>query len=213
MEPHDHNDPAGIPAPPTGEAAGSPVPSVPGLAPDPGAPVATDPGPAPQLWLTPGPYLPRRDWQRRTRSLVTAATSVGGALWLLGVLAVIIVGIVVGAVLKHATFTGHGGVIVNCSTRSTDGGAVLQGTPVQAWTDKSEKVLYTELEKVKVVEVADPKHHGQRTSRCHLPFKLEGVRRDAAGYNLRIGDSAPQFITTKALKEGAFVPVVPGGER
>ncbi|MFT3899837.1 MAG: hypothetical protein QM728_06285 [Gordonia sp. (in: high G+C Gram-positive bacteria)] len=210
MEPHDQNDPT-IPAPP------SVVPSVPGGAPEPGQGPSVTPAVTgtPQLWLTPGPYLPRRDWQQRTRTLITSLTGVGGALWLLGVIAIVITGFIVSSALKTSTVKGHGGVIVPCNTKLTPDASAEEGTPVTAWSDKTDKVLTTRLEAAKTVQVPDADHPGKTVARCHLPFKFDKLRRDAVGYNVRIGDSAPQFVTTASLVKGAYVPVVPvtGGER
>ncbi len=196
--------------------------SVPGIpAPDVSTASAVAPTPTvlpvpslPQMWLTPGPYLPRRTWQRQTRTLLTALTGVSGVLWVLAAIGVILIGFVVARYAQTATFAGGGGVIVNCSSSTTADGEVAAGAPVVAWSDRSDKVLRTTLQPAKETDLVDAAHRDQgAVKRCYLPFTLEGVRSDAAGYNIRIGDTAPQFVTTRSLKQGAIVPLVIGGDR
>ena len=211
----------GVPAP-IAQSLPGPVPPVP-VPPDqvppgpPGAPFhgyGPPPGPPPQRWLGPGPYLPRRTWQQKTRTLITAMTGLSGVVWIACAIILMLLGAVVAQYQKTATFTGNGGVMVSCESSSTAGGAVEAGTPVIAWSDRSDRVLHTALRPVKRAEVIDPNDRaGGKAERCYLPFTLEQVRGDASGYNVRIGDTATQFVTTKSLKDGAIVPIVIGGDR
>jgi hypothetical protein len=166
----------------------------------------------PQLWLGPGPYLARRTWQQKTRTLITALTGLSGVLWIIVAFLAIALGALVTAAAKDDTFDGKGEVTVSCSTGDAADGAVVPGTKVVAWTDNSDDVLHTTLGQVEKVTEKN-KGSKMKTVRCHLPFTLPGVRRDAAGYNIRIGDTATQFLTSRALKDGAIVPIVIGGDR
>ncbi|GAB10884.1 hypothetical protein GOARA_063_00830 [Gordonia araii NBRC 100433] len=222
MDPHDQQEPTStpdttseIPAPP-GEESAAPESGVAG--PVPSTQPAAGPGAAPtwsppQMWLGPGPYLQRRTWQRTTRNAITAITGVSGAIWALGAIAVIVVGWLMTGFLRTAPFDGAGGVVVSCATRTT--GDVSEGTRVVAWSDRTDKIVRTTLRRVKEIERPDPDNAGKTRTVCYLPFTLKGLRSDAAGYTVRIGDTVPQFVTTKSLKEGAFVPVVvqSGGDR
>jgi len=177
-------------------------------------PPVTPPGSLPQQWLPPGPYLPRRTWQQKTRTAVSWVTGVSGGVWILALIAVVLVGYLVGRYQKTATFTGGGGVIVDCSSATTADGEVEAGTLVVAWTDRTDRVLRTRLEKVKQTEVRNTDDASRRTvTRCYLPFSFDKLRRDAAGYNIRIGNTDSQFVTSKSLAEGAIVPIVVGGEK
>ncbi|QKT07100.1 hypothetical protein HUN08_07720 [Gordonia sp. X0973] len=226
MEPNEQQQdptasgPIGIPGSPddapaaVAQAAEAPAaPAAPGYGGSwiPGPPAA--PTSLPQRWLTPGPYLPRRDWQRKTRTAITAITGVSGVMWLIGVIALIAIGLVVTFVMRISPFEGKGLVMASCSSASTGDGTIAAGSPVVAWTDKTDKVLHGTLQALKSVKVADEKDPTVKVRRCYLPFTLKGVRPDAAGYNVRIGDGAPQFVTTRSLKTGAviaLVPTVPG---
>lgn len=196
MEPHDISD--------------KPQPSHP-LTPQQSPQVVHHPSP-PQLWLGPGPYLTRRTWQQKTRTLITAISGLSGVVWVVIAFLAIGLGALVTASAKDSTFDGKGEVSVSCSTGNAADGAVGPGTQVTAWTDNSDEVLHTTLGQVeKVTEKS--KASKMKTVRCFLPFTLPGVRRDAAGYNVRIGDTATQFLTSRALKDGAIVPIVIGGDR
>lgn len=176
--------------------------------------VSVPPQTPPQLWLPPGPFLVRRTWQERTRGLIAAVTGVSGAVWVIAVIAIVLLGWLVGQWQKTSTFTGKGGVIVSCGSASTAGGEVRVGTRLLAWSDRSDKVLRTTLQSPTSVDLLDPNDLKRgKVKRCYLPFTLEKVRRDAGGYNIRIGDTATQFVTTKSLKDGAFIPIVIGGDR
>ena len=62
----------------------------------------------PQLWLGPGPYLARRTWQQKTRTLITALTGLSGVLWIIIAFLAIALGALVTATAKDDTFDGKG---------------------------------------------------------------------------------------------------------
>ncbi|KSU58169.1 MULTISPECIES: hypothetical protein [unclassified Gordonia (in: high G+C Gram-positive bacteria)] len=152
-------------------------------------------GPAPEMWLDPGPPLPRRTWQRRTRVPVIVATAVA-----LIVFAVIVGVAVVAGLLTTPTFTAKGGVVADCATeRATlpGGGTLARGAPVILYDAAGGEVARTTLS---VFLRGD--------DGCQLTFEVSGVDYTDAGYLVSVGDADRRFsesVSTAALQQGAVL--------
>lgn len=86
------------------------------------------PHPQPELWLEPGPQLPRRTWQRKSRRPVIAVTVIASLLF-----AAIAVGAIGWGVFTPKYFTATGAMPADCSTEQAevDGATVGIGTDVR----------------------------------------------------------------------------------
>ena len=152
-------------------------------------------GPAHEMWLDPGPPLPRRTWQRRTRVPVIVATAAA-----MIVFAVIVGVAVVAGLLTAPTFTAKGGVVADCLTEVATlpgGGTLARGAPVVLYDAAGGDVATTTLS---VFLRGD--------DGCQLTFEVSGVEYTDAGYLVSVGDADGRFsesVSTAALQQGAVL--------
>ncbi|WP_439029135.1 hypothetical protein [Gordonia terrae] len=153
-------------------------------------------GSGPEMWLDPGPPLPRRTWQRRTRVPVIVATSIA-----MVVFAVIVAAAVIAGLLATPTFTAKGGVVADCTREVATlpgGGTLARGASVVLYDAAGGEVATTTLS---VFLRGD--------DGCQLTFEVDGVERIDAGYLVTLGDAAgPRFsqpVSTAALEQGVVL--------
>ncbi|MGW6032403.1 hypothetical protein [Gordonia terrae] len=148
-----------------------------------------------EMWLDPGPALPRRTWQRRTRVPVIVTTSIA-----MIVFAVVVGVAVIAGLLATPVFTAKGGVVADCSTEVAavpGGGTLARGAPVLLYDAAGGQVATTTLS---VFLRAD--------DGCRLTFEVSGVEYTDAGYLVSVGDADGRFsesISTSALREGVVL--------
>lgn len=148
-----------------------------------------------EMWLDPGPALPRRTWQRRTRVPVIVTTSVA-----MIVFAVIVGVAVIAGLLTTPVFTAKGGVVADCSTEVAavpGGGTLARGAPVLLYDATGGQVATTTLSVF--LRAGDG---------CRLTFEVSGVEYTDAGYLVTVGDADDRFsesISTAALQQGAVL--------
>lgn len=148
-----------------------------------------------EMWLDPGPALPRRTWQRRTRVPVIVTTSIA-----MIVFAVVVGVAVIAGLLTTPVFTAKGGVVADCSTEVATvpgGGTLARGAPVLLYDAAGGQVATTTLS---VFLRAD--------DGCRLTFEVSGVEYTDAGYLVTVGDADDRFsesISTAALQQGAVL--------
>jgi hypothetical protein len=150
----------------------------------------------PEMWLDPGPPLPRRTWQRRTRVPVIVVTSIA-----MVVFAAIVGVAVIAGLLATPTFTAKGGVVADCTTEVAalpDGGTLARGAPVVLYDAAGGRAATTTLS---VFLRGD--------DGCRLTFEVDDVAYTDAGYLLTLGDPAgPRFsqsVSTAALEQGVVL--------
>lgn len=145
-----------------------------------------------EMWLDPGPQLPRRTWQRKTRVPVIIGTTIVMVLF-----AVVAIGALLSGVLRTPTFTAKGGVVADCTTEVTatsDGGQIARGAPVVIYDAAGDDVAKTSLTGFLRSDTG-----------CRLTFEADGVEYTDAGYVVRVGDRFSQPVSTAALQEGAVL--------
>ncbi|MBD0860165.1 hypothetical protein IA539_02920 [Gordonia sp. zg691] len=145
-----------------------------------------------QMWLDPGPALPRRSWQRRTRTPVIIVTSVAMVLFAAVVASALLTGL-----LTTPTFTAKGGVIVDCATEvaeTPDGGRIARGAAVIVFDAAGGEVASTTLTTLLRSDLG-----------CQLTFEADGVDYTDAGYVVTVGDRFSQSVSTAALERGAVL--------
>lgn len=168
----------------------SPQPTRPPVAPhvewQPGA--TPQQGPQPQYWLTPGPMMRQRSWQRSTRAPVMIVS-------IIGVIALLVIGLaalLIGSV-SRSYFTAHG--VVLCSTVPTGSTEIAAGAPVLIYDEGGERLADTRL--------------GQRSNgtdgQCELPFSAQAVRSGKSGYVVRIGNTYQETVSGAALASGVVL--------
>ncbi|MFE0749876.1 hypothetical protein [Gordonia sp. NPDC058843] len=152
-------------------------------------------GAAHEMWLEPGPPLPRRTWQRRTRVPVIVTTSIAMIVFALVVGVAVIAGL-----LTTPEFTAKGGVVADCLTEVAalpDGGTVARGARVVLYAAAGGEVATTTLS---VFLRGD--------DGCQLTFEVSGVEYTEAGYLVAVGDADGRFtesVSTAALQQGAVL--------
>lgn len=148
-----------------------------------------------EMWLDPGPALPRRTWQRRTRVPIIVTTSIAMVLFVVIVIAAVLAGL-----LSTPTFTAKGGVVADCLTEDAalaDGGTLARGAPVVIYDAAGGEAATTTLS---VFLRGD--------DGCQLTFEVSGVEYTDAGYLVTVGDSDGRFsesVSTTALQQGAVL--------
>ncbi|MFW0792965.1 hypothetical protein AAFP30_04050 [Gordonia sp. CPCC 205515] len=145
-------------------------------------------GPQPEYWLTPGPMLRQRTWQRSSRTPVMIVS-------IIGVVALLVIGLAAllfGSV-SRAYFTAHG--VVVCSTLPAQATALATGAPVLIYDEGGERLADTRL--------------GQRRNgedgQCELPFSAKAVRAGKSGYVVRIGNVYQETVSGSALESGVVL--------
>ncbi|MCF3938405.1 hypothetical protein [Gordonia tangerina] len=138
----------------------------------------------PEYWLQPGPMLPQRTWQRRTRSPIILVSAVAG----LVLAAVAVLAVMVGSVAA-ASFGARG--VVLCATGAAD---VAPGSPVRIYDETGEELASTRLGAPRTED-----------GRCEMPFTADDVPAARGGYVVRIGDSFQETVSESALSEGAVL--------
>jgi hypothetical protein len=154
----------------------------------------------PQYWLAPGPDLPPRTWQRRTRTPVIVISAVVAT-----VLAVLAVGAITwGAQTRD--FTAEGAVIL------TDGQYAVSSTDVCGGTGEFEdlrvgtrvRILDEELAILEVDALSAPK---LSNNECRLEFAVDGVPEGRGRYVVEIGTSVRYEARESVLEDGiTFTP-------
>lgn len=149
----------------------------------------------PQYWLSPGPELAQRTWQRRTRRPVIIISSIVSA-----VLALIAIG-AIGWGLQERDFTAEGAVVLadgqfDVSSIEICGGAgefedVRDGTRV--------RILDEDLSILEEGELANPQLSDDQ---CRLGFAISGVPEGRDHYVVEIGTSLRYEATESVLKRG-----------
>lgn len=142
----------------------------------------------PQYWLQPGPMLPQRTWQRRTRSPIILISAIAGL-----VLAAVAVLAVMAGSVAAASFDARG--VVLCATGTP---AVPPGSAVRIYDETGEELATTRLGSPRTDD-------GQ----CEMPFAADDVPAARSGYVVRIGDSFQETVSETALSEGAVLRPVP----
>ncbi|GAA14519.1 hypothetical protein [Gordonia alkanivorans] len=145
-----------------------------------------------EMWLDPGPPLPRRTWQRRTRVPVIVGTTIAMVLFAAVALGALLLG-----VLRTPTFTAKGGVVADCATElaaAPGGGQIARGTPVFVYDAAGGEVATTSLSGFLRSDTG-----------CQLTFEVDGVEYTDAGYVVRVGESLSQPVSTAALQKGAVL--------
>ncbi len=152
-------------------------------------------GPAHEMWLDPGPPLPRRTWQRRTRVPVIVATSIA----MVG-FAVVVIAAVIAGLLTTPEFTAKGGVVADCATEVAavpGGGTLARGARVVIYDAAGGEVATTTLSRFL-----------RGDDGCRLTFEVSGVEYTDAGYLVTVGDADGRFsesISTAALQQGVVL--------
>ncbi|GAC54759.1 hypothetical protein [Gordonia amicalis] len=147
---------------------------------------------AQEMWLDPGPPLPRRTWQRRTRRPVIVGTTLAMVLF-----AAVAIGALLVGLLTTPTFTAKGGVVADCATEVAalpDGGRIVRGAQVAIYDAAGGEVAVTSLDRFLRADEG-----------CQLTFEVDGVTFTDAGYVVRVGDRFSQPVSTSALQEGAVL--------
>ncbi|MCD2146538.1 hypothetical protein [Gordonia paraffinivorans] len=157
-----------------------------------GAPMNRPPVADHEMWLDPGPRLPRRNWQRRTRLPVIVATTVAMVL-----LAALAIGAVLLGALRTPTFIAKGGVVVDCTSQTAE---IPGGTPI---TRQSPVVIFDAAGG----EVARTTLTGfvRDDDGCRLTFEADRVEYTDAGYLVRVGDRFTQTASASALQQGVVL--------
>ncbi|GAB92163.1 hypothetical protein [Gordonia rhizosphera] len=144
-------------------------------------------GSRPQYWLESGPMLPRRRWQRTTRSPVIVI-SVLAALALTAVAgAALVVGLI-----NSANFTAQGTVV--CPTNAAQASRIVPGAAVVIYDLAGDQLASTTL--------------GPRSTvagRCEMAFTAESVDAGRGEYLVRVGDSFQETVSESALVSGAVL--------
>ncbi|TYQ09654.1 UNVERIFIED_ORG: hypothetical protein L601_003400000260 [Gordonia westfalica J30] len=145
-----------------------------------------------EMWLDPGPPLPRRTWQRKTRVPVIVGTTIAMVLF-----AAVAIGALLLGVLRTPTFTAKGGVVADCATEvaaQPGGGQIARGAPVFIYDAAGGEVAKSALTGFLRTD-----------SGCQLTFEVDGVEYTDAGYLVRVGERFSQPVSTSALQEGAVL--------
>ncbi|WP_232718120.1 hypothetical protein [Gordonia metallireducens] len=145
-----------------------------------------------EMWLDPGPPLPRRTWQRKTRVPVIVGTAIAMVLF-----AAVAIGALLLGVLRTPTFTAKGGVVADCATELASqpgGGQIARGAPVFIYDAAGGEVAKTSLTGFLRSDTG-----------CRLTFEADGVEYTDAGYIVRVGANFSQPVSTAALQEGAVL--------
>ena len=145
-----------------------------------------------EMWLDPGPPLPRRTWQRKTRVPVIVGTTIAMVLF-----AALAIGALLLGVLRTPTFTAKGGVVADCATEvaaQPGGGQIARGAPVFIYDAAGGEVAKSALTGFLRTD-----------SGCQLTFEVDGVEYTDAGYLVRVGERFSQPVSTSALQEGAVL--------
>ncbi|MCH5641493.1 MULTISPECIES: hypothetical protein [unclassified Gordonia (in: high G+C Gram-positive bacteria)] len=152
---------------------------------------APQPTVAPEFWLDPGPALPRRTWQRRTRPWIIAASAIGATIFA----TIAILALLVGYLLSSA-FDAKGGVAVDCTTKTatTPGGIISAGTPVRIYDDRGRSVGETQLGTI-----------DRDGSTCTLPFEVRDVDSTGGDFVVQIGSVYTQTVSESALSAGVVL--------
>ncbi|MBA4022540.1 MAG: hypothetical protein C0482_09255 [Gordonia sp.] len=152
----------------------------------------------PQYWLDPGPDLPARTWQRRTRKPIIVISSIAAT-----VLAVIALGALVLGV-QERDFTADGSVVLTdqqYEVSATDicGGIgefedVRQGTRVRVLDEDLSILGQSELS---APELSD--------NRCVLPFSISGIPEGRADYVVEVGTTLRYEASESKLAGGITI--------
>ncbi|ORM33851.1 hypothetical protein [Williamsia sp. 1135] len=152
----------------------------------------------PQYWLNPGPDLPPRTWQRRTRKPIIVISSIAAT-----ILAVIAIGALALGV-QERDFTADGSVVLTdqqYEVSATDicGGTgefedVRQGTRVRVLDEDLSILGQSELS---APELSD--------NRCFLPFSISGIPEGRAEYLVEIGTTLRYEATESTLAGGITI--------
>ncbi|QMU20124.1 hypothetical protein [Gordonia rubripertincta] len=145
-----------------------------------------------EMWLDPGPPLPRRTWQRKTRVPVIVGTTIAMVLF-----AALAIGALLLGVLRTPTLTAKGGVVADCVTEVASlpgGGQIARETPVFIYDAAGGEVSKTSLTGFLRSDTG-----------CQLTFEIDGVEYTDAGYVVRVGESFSQTVSTAALQKGAVL--------
>lgn len=145
-----------------------------------------------EMWLDPGPPLPRRSWQRKTRVPVIVGTTIAMVLF-----AAVAIGALLLGVLRTPTFTAKGGVVADCATEvaaQPGGGQIARGAPVFIYDAAGGEVAKSALTGFLRSDTG-----------CQLTFEVDGVEYTDAGYLVRVGERFSQPVSTSALQEGAVL--------
>ncbi|MDL9938128.1 hypothetical protein QSJ18_15350 [Gordonia sp. ABSL1-1] len=148
----------------------------------------------PTFWLDPGPSLPRRSWQRRSRRPVIALSVVGAVL--LAVLAVLALSV---GVIRGLSFDADGQVAVDCETRTATvagGGRIAAGDEVTIFAATGAR-----LGSAKLVDLGS----GPGARDCVLGFTVSDVDVVDGGYVVALGKVYSQTVTEDALRSGVVL--------
>lgn len=146
--------------------------------------VGTPPqGPQPEYWLKSGPALPKRTWQRSTRTPVIIVSTLVALL----LAAVAVVALLVGTV-SRTSFTAHG--VVVCPQTFTTDSRIAPGVAVRIYDETGHGLGHTTL--------GAPEPY--RGLPCVLPFSVHSVQAGKSGYVVRIGDALQDTVSQAALK-------------
>ncbi|MGV9710117.1 hypothetical protein ACWDTI_05585 [Gordonia sp. NPDC003424] len=155
---------------------------------DPGRPTHPTSAPQPEYWLTPGPMLKQRTWQRTSRVPVIIVSVIGVA----ALITVAVVALVIGSV-SRSFFTARG--VVLCSTLPIQARQITTGAPVVIFDESGAELASTSL--------------GQRRNgedgQCELPFSARSVEAGKSGYVVRIGDVLQETVSGPALQSGVVL--------
>ncbi|MEO9330000.1 hypothetical protein [Gordonia aurantiaca] len=158
----------------------------------PAHPVTRHGAPTHEMWLDPGPRLPRRSWQRKTRVPVIIGTVLAMSL-----LAVLAIGALVVGAVSTPTLTAKGGVVVDCASQTAEipgGSPIARGTRVVIYDATGGEVAKTSLTEFVRSDVG-----------CELTFEVDGVEYADAGYVVRVGDRFTQTASAAALQQGVVL--------
>jgi hypothetical protein len=152
----------------------------------------------PQYWLSPGPDLAPRTWQRRTRTPIIVISSIAAT-----ILAVIAVGALAFGV-QERDFTVDGSVVL------TDQQYEVSATDICGGTGEFEDVR--EGTRVRVLD-EDLSILGQSVltapelsdGRCRLPFSISGIPEGRAGYVVEIGTTLRHEAGESNLQRGIVI--------
>ncbi|MGV9826294.1 hypothetical protein [Gordonia sp. NPDC003429] len=144
-------------------------------------------GSVPEYWLTPGPMLPRRSWQHKTRIIVIMVTTIAAALFA----AVAVLALGVGHV-SRTHIDAKGEVVVDCGTWSSTG--IAENTPVRIYEETGEQLATARLDR-----------RVQVSGECRLAFEIAQMPVSGSGYVVRVGDDFSQPVSSSALRDGVVL--------
>jgi hypothetical protein len=149
----------------------------------------------PQYWLAPGPDLPPRTWQRRTRTPIIIVSAIVGT-----VLAVLGIGAITwGAQTRD--FTADGAVVLTGDQYAVSSADVCSGTGEFEDMRVGTRVRILD-EDLAILEVGALSAPQLSNSECRLEFSIGGVPEGRGRYVVEIGTSVRYEARESVLDDG-----------